>query len=434
MERFYTKKALLNLFIFFSFLLGSCNTVYKNTFTKNEERLQTTNKRYFHELVIPKPELHKTFDGVILGFEKIRNKRISNRNRSKQELLQAYNLDVKSAYLNAGKQRLARRSARLVSHKKSMVLTHLVRKNGSGQLIDFNLYDNNPQEWVNYNLYQQTKIQLDSLALRLDRQIKNGKYTHLLMMSTGWNNTQIHSMERYNQWMDSLAGSARVEGTIFNPLYIGITWPSFWKVGNKQLPLDFFNVSKAADRLGIEQINYLLWKSIVPLADKYNLPIIMIGHSLGARILTRAAYSGILFKEKVDTKNKIDLMIGLQAAYRYDRHIGKANKNDGGLYSINEPFKKMVATTSKQDEALSKVFWSLYMGNSKTMDALKKNDSANIALNSIDSLGYSLPDTLPSKITIYDASALISYHSDVGNPLLAVFMWRMIKQFAVRRK
>jgi hypothetical protein len=140
-------------------------------------------------------------------------------------------------------------------------------------------------------------------------------------------------------------------------LFIGISWPSEWRskfLGGFISSLSYSVKADDADEVGILWVNRILWNILVPLKKERNIPLILIGHSFGARVITRAIFShGLIDPEKInkespETRQKstydIDLAIGLQGAFSINRFI-PGEGEEGSPYrtfSTNTYVKKFV--------------------------------------------------------------------------------------------
>ena len=175
-----------------------------------------------------------------------------------------------------------------------------------------------------------------SVVTRLRKARKDGRpYTHLVVGAMGWDNDQVESVRRYNALLGNTIAQAResgsAEGQAFNPLFIGITWPSVWSVDGY---LDIAKVvaklvgygvkADDADEIGYTYANWLVNDlALDAKARNPGLKVVVLGHSFGARITSRAAFSGHLLKRSAWAEREhVDLLVGLQAAFSANRFIG----------------------------------------------------------------------------------------------------------------
>ena len=76
------------------------------------------------------------------------------------------------------------------------------------------------------------------------------------------------------------------DGVPFRPLFVGVTWPSEWSA-----PLvSIANKMNDADELGMTWVSRVVRDVLVPLKRAHSIPLILAGHSLGARLMTRAVF------------------------------------------------------------------------------------------------------------------------------------------------
>jgi len=161
---------------------------------------------------------------------------------------------------------------------------------------------------------------------------RNEQFTHLVIASMGWNNDQVESIRRYNALLGNTIAASRDPDSNwngkFNPLFIGLTWPSVWGGDSFFNSLNLFNhlisyPNKAndADEVGYTIANYLVNRIGKRLKAKYpTLKVVLIGHSMGARILSRAMFSGPLLRDWDEREpSPVDVMIGLQSAFSVRR-------------------------------------------------------------------------------------------------------------------
>ena len=117
-----------------------------------------------------------------------------------------------------------------------------------------------------------------------------------------------------------------------------------------------------ADEIGLIWANKLLWNILSPLKRAKHIPLIVVGHSFGARVVTRAVFGNGLIDIPVgnETSNNvteeecsIDLVVGLQGAFSCQEvYSGKWQR--GSPYSEfnrNNYANKFVFTWSEYDFA-----------------------------------------------------------------------------------
>lgn len=209
---------------------------------------------------------------------------------------------------------------------------------------------------------------LDQLKSALSDQVASGRYTDLVVLTMGWNTPQEEAVRNFNAIVGSMkqaAGKAR-----FEPLVIGVTWPSMW--ANAWLDPLFKIVSfpyKAhdADELGLSWLAVLLHDTIAPARGKLN--VIVIGHSFGSRAASTAACVGPVIRDgrHAESRAPIDHLINLQGAFLSERLFGE---DDAGFHFPTgcTNVRNLVLTSSSRDTAMNKPFWGLYAGDERSYD------------------------------------------------------------------
>jgi len=124
--------------------------------------------------------------------------------------------------------------------------------------------------------------------------LRSDGYTHVLVLVMGWNTAQDEAIRNFNDMVGNLVEAAK-EGpgspqTAFRPLLIGISWPSYW-YHSLINGFSYLNKANDADELGISWINLLVNRELPRAMEKAHVkvPVVMIGHSFGARVVTRVA-------------------------------------------------------------------------------------------------------------------------------------------------
>lgn len=372
------------------------------------------------------------------------------------------------------------------SFNKRTFLSHIVKysikndKNNFPCITEdfiFNAYDKDTNHQGVYiqGLKTLGKLKTD-ISKMVEYEYKNQTpYTHIFLYCMGWNTDQQESIRNYNSFMWQLVNAYKGD-TSFKPLFIGITWPSLWKssvAGAVVAGVSYFCKKDDADEVGLIWVNKILHDVLVPIKKERNIPLILVGHSFGVRVITRAVFShGLVDLREKDANNAnknannspilsvssdpgdIDLVIGLQGAVSIDRFI-KNQGDEGFPYSDFKNYaRKFVFTWSESDSAnpKAKMFGENHVGGKPGFNKSKGYpaifDQFKIQANNSDG-GWDLTFDKVSenniwknsfnnqgKISIVDASALIKYepygkggnaHSDVYTPGVAQFVWDCIK-------
>lgn len=366
----------------------------------------------------------------------------------------------------------------------------------------YNIYEvagpKDEEEAKHGNPFHRGFVELKALGNTLDKRLEsaNGKppekdssawppepgaYTHILVYCMGWNTDQQESIRNYNSLMGYLTKAAKQPDgkTGFRPLVIGLSWPSEWSFLK---PLSYVAKAGDADETGLVWGSYLLKKVLKPLKLKYRLPLVLIGHSFGARVLTRAVASNPdwVVEEKGDeyvelkdfTKKEIDLFIGLQGAFSANRFVATgaliSGWWEGSPYAglLGKP-TRFIFTWAKKDNANPiaayvtgahhvggrfghefclqhlDAFWpAVYAGK---RNGAKPHDWPYVAeeqwYNPENGWG-DLPDSTNRKIFTMDVSGIVKEqpygkgggaHSDIYTPEMGRFLWDSIRKFAPSR-
>ena len=170
---------------------------------------------------------------------------------------------------------------------------------------------------------------------------RGAPYTHLLIGSMGWDNDQVECLRRFNAIVDHALAAARRAGSgaAFNPLLVGITWPSVWgwpswfDIGAALYKLfGYANKADDADEIGFGLGNWVVNRlgAEAKLAQP-TLKLVVFGHSFGARLTSRAVFSRAFLKQPPGD-SPVDLYLGLQGAFSVRRFI-KNEGNEGWPYA-----------------------------------------------------------------------------------------------------
>lgn len=187
-------------------------------------------------------------------------------------------------------------------------------------------------------------------------------YSHIFLMSMGWHNDQLEAIWRDDVLVKNLKDTAG-DRKVFRPLLISLTWPSAWKTRSdswfmRQIGhlLSYMNKSNDADEIGYTIANWIVNKQIPEIREAagpgIDFPqVVAIGHSMGARLLSRAIFSKDHLRAAAPAKPSVDLFIGLQGAFSAERFVDGRGA-EGWPYADFRSFPtRIVLTTSKKDSA-----------------------------------------------------------------------------------
>ncbi len=206
------------------------------------------------------------------------------------------------------------------------------------------------------NLYDPGFRALDALGARLRQEVdaaaaSGNAYTHVLFLAMGWHTPQQEALRNYNALVAKLHSAARLEGKEFRPLFVGITWPSTWR-NRIYFPkvLSYFNKAHDADEVGFIWGNYLLHEVLLPLKKETGLPVTVIGHSFGARIMSRALFSGRALGDReppnLSDSPEVDLFVALQGAFSANRFLPERKQGrEGAPYGDHKDRDTLIVLT-----------------------------------------------------------------------------------------
>lgn len=471
-------------------------TPASDAFGSIENRLGT--KPQFHVCAAPdsgdKCSIRTSHSVYIVGVEKA-DRDIVGRYQYKdcgQDTLRCFN--SQGPYYKNRAELVSNIDSRL-DDKKSHFISHVVRFDpttaapASGvspkQLI-FNVYGEerlpDAKEGTPTLVDKSWDVLSDTFASDLLRRIDEVKATHVMVYATGWKTPQEESIGDFQNWFDALQraheehmtkrgagvdpGSGATQSD-FRPIYIGITWPSLWK----GLPEDVSYCNKAhdADEIGYTWANVLINRVLGSAAKQTGVKVIVVSHSFGARLLSRAVHSASLFSNDSGTLQDapVDLFIGLQGAFTYKRFLAdvKVKKpdlkykvagcvamgNEGGPYN-DFPLraKKLLFTSSAHDGAVDGTPEDVFIGNDFAFTETQKGPASRVFEHtSLQADGHwtKAPTLDQRTITIIDASDVVRRrvekrggsctsakpcgpHNDVFNLEIGRFTWDAIALYA----
>lgn len=279
-------------------------------------------------------------------------------------------------------------------------------------------------------------------------------YTHIMLLSMGWNNDQFESLERYNAIFQTSVRAAQSEGTKFKPLIIGLTWPSVWggtsvlDVANRAFHIGSYPVkARDSDEIGYGIVNYL-FNDLLPRVENHtDLKTVAIGHSMGARILSRAYYSADYLKQRGPAREHPPLLIGLQGAFSINRFreghqlippVRWLFNGEGGPHQDHAaPGGKLVLTWAERDFANPVARFATgaaHVGGSVADRRLSRNPALQekvtrhtLKADSLEELAkYCQAGEGEDDILYLNASQIIAAHGDIRNPDVGRLVWNLV--------
>ncbi len=299
--------------------------------------------------------------------------------------------------------------------------------------------------------YEESWRAIDTIRDSIRRDLESAKnegeaFTHLIVGSMGWHNRQLKSLRNLNSLFGNLCLAARDDcAADFRPLFVAVTWPSDWAKGPGVS--SYPNKANDADELGYSFVSYLLNDALSGLRRDVDddLKIVAIGHSFGARMMTRAAFSGSVLKPARSLSEGVDLVVALQGAFSFNRFLmewHEKGKGEGGPYrKFNELRGAIVLTWSDFDDAnpvAEPITGAKHAGGTPGYErALEYSSRFTFATAAQD--GTYVVSPRSKNIVMVDATQLVNHrfygtaglaHSDINNRDMGRLVWSSIKRFA----
>jgi hypothetical protein len=300
--------------------------------------------------------------------------------------------------------------------------------------LQFRLYDRAESPYV--NSWQALKKLERELEVRLQKE----RITHVFVFSMGWNTPQQESLRNFNSLFGNLLNQAVRTETGFRPIFVGVTWPSQWTYPG----VSYFNKADDADEIGYTWANQLINGILLPLKEKHGFRVVVVGHSFGARLVSRAVFSGPVLSYA--PREKVDLLISLQGAYSINRYLKERTQGREGAPYTDYPGRvgRVVLTWSHFDTANPVANWITGAnhvggepGYERSMDSLYAKAFCQKEWRERVSLVYD--DCSPDEILMVNASNLARFstydkgghaHSDIYHPQMGSFLWELVQEFA----
>lgn len=347
-------------------------------------------------------------------------------------------------------------------------------------------------------LYDYGKYALVSLQTNLTQDLKDGSYTHVLVIIMGWNTSQQEAVRNFNDLTGNVIAASlepqskrenaevdrqvalappRITNAPFRPLVVGVTWPSYWSntVGNA---LSYSNKAGDADEIGLSWLNKII-NEVIPnslAASGSQARVVTLGHSFGARAMTRAVFSSPAlvpidnqFPDQTMITSPVDLAVALQGAMSINRFVPELS-SEGAPYRDFAQLKKtrLVYTAAANDSATGApyVLWTSPAGSissyrkacddpaspySGIFECMTASDTSAIPSGTFSLCKRGQPDcqapaTLDAalqKVVYIDASNGITEfnspgsgghaHSDIYRLPMGRLLWTLIGEYAPAR-
>lgn len=218
----------------------------------------------------------------------------------------------------------------------------------------------------------------ESLAEVLSGAPAAAPYSHVLVMVMGWNTDQERALRNFDSLAGNLADEARARGFPFRPLVVGVTWPSQWQLGDWSVVpdplvrgLSFPFKRRDANDTGVHVLRDLILAGVLPAraaaaGERGGAvpPVVMIGHSFGARALVRALATQRAGNASFRPEDRLVLLSG---AFEFEDLFQKGG--DGPLaeaFLLGRP--RVTMTASRHDSAVAAAILGQYAGDIDTFD------------------------------------------------------------------
>lgn len=428
------------LLFFLSLILIGCSKnsdVAERILISQEKKLKTDTHTttQFHSVLYYPHQLGLRFPGIIVGVEKSPTSVVFNEadfnvkaldrvGKTKQQVKKEL-IDSKVLYVSHIVEFGERSTPKACSwydlyrqHNDSAL--QLLIEPCAGSENAFTIL-NNPND-LNA-VYKNSWTAMKSLKTVIDERLKNDKtYTHIIIATMGWNTSQAEAMQNFNSIVNNMYAS-KPNGRAFNPLFVGVTWPSSWEsgmFGPVVTGASFGTKARDADELGLTWLGVILHQVLKDIPE--DVEPLLIGHSFGARSMSVAACIGPAIAEKQDgnivIKKNLGTLVSLQGAYEYKRLLGR-DEDKGKIYLYPDSCANTTfwSTTSKYDKALKTVIaWgNIYAGDSKAYNKLCNNQNDNLVncyvVDSKSKLKETVTDGKNGNINFINADSIISKQS-----------------------
>ena len=179
---------------------------------------------------------------------------------------------------------------------------------------------------------------VNGLAQQVAHDLRTQRYSHVLVIIMGWHTQQDEAMRNFNDIAGNLVQAGQESAKArrancgsgcmpFRPLVIGITWPSRWATPLGDV-FSYLNKTADADEVGAGWVNLLVNQALpraMAAQGVADVPIVMVGHSLGARAISSAIAMSPALKpapgqpEHEGLHSPVRLAVLLQGAFSMNR-------------------------------------------------------------------------------------------------------------------
>jgi hypothetical protein len=285
---------------------------------------------------------------------------------------------------------------------------------------------------------------IDQLRERVAAVVAERRSTHLILWATGWNNTQFETTSSLQELHDSLRAAAAADGRAdeFRPLFVAISWSSYWPgLPGEAARVSLRTKSNDADEVGIVVAGRVIGRVLVPVSDAAagRPKVVVVGHSLGARVVTWGAVSAASGMTGTPPAGRpVDLVVGLQGAFSANAFVvegGKPGGRDGAPFAeFRSASKRLMYTSSDLD--IMRFLPLAYIGKVPVHERFAGEHPGTFDRRRVTSAARQVPATtdgpLPSgdgwdRVLLVDASSVIADHNDVRNPAVGSLLWQAMR-------
>jgi hypothetical protein len=272
---------------------------------------------------------------------------------------------------------------------RPMLLTHIaaidgVRDGHYGQArFLYNAYDEpvvpiTGKSMGDEALYENGLRALGALASELDAAVKSGQVTDIVVLSTGWNTPQRETLYNTMDWMASIQHArATSAAKPFRPLYITISWQSSWELKLWKLThASVVTKGNDADELGLTWVNRLVHDAVIPVAGRYQLPVTLVGHSYGTRVVGTALYLSDIIRRSVPSSFPPLAFVGLQPAFPINRY--GEQKGRERWFADRDPHALVLLSSSANDTATSSLPIGVLVGGGRSPERVLNDPCSNL--------------------------------------------------------
>lgn len=401
---------------------------------------------YYGKTPTEQSALNLPFDAYIVGLDKASQNKVGVIKECSAAHESTNCLDVDQKYFSDHPEIQSAFKEKYRTQMKSIYVSHIAKfDGGSGPCYVYNLYSDAHGCARRYVPHPGETVvdagwpALGALGQDIGAYIQEKHPTHLVVYTMGWNTLQAEAMDNFRELALNLKAAAENDKS-FIPLIIGVTWPS---TGTPIIGGTDFGIKAGdAEEVGSIWENILINRELRMLKAQANFKVIVIGHSFGARASSRAVFSRALVTS--DTQKTVDLLIGLQGAYSYQRYGKYAdedpiNGREGAPYrDFSDMVGLSVLTASRFDSAVTRACHNDYfVGSYAAMNLSRgRQHGQTFAYDETNESGRLSGYPCDSQRVLYvDASSIINGHKDgtmggahsmIYSPQMGNFVYQLI--------